>query len=119
MGSVMLRYLGLLGVLVVIIIQLYFYQESLKREHFLQLQISGLQEQVIILGQQVEGLEESVEALNKNPLDSVVDNANKAILDGWESLLNTVDREVQKARDSLQQKNDVDGETVAPQQSSP
>lgn len=119
MGCVMLRYLCLLGVLVVIIIQLYFYQESLKREHFLQLQISGLQKQVIMLGQQVETLEESVDALNETPLNDMVDHANKAILDGWESLLNTVDREVQKARDSLQQKSDADEGAVAPQQSSP
>lgn len=101
MSSMVSRYLVIAVLLVVVVFQLYLYQESLKREQFLQHQISNLQQQVVDIDRELSALKVLVVKLDEGSLDNMVDEANEAFISGWEALMDTVDKELQKARESL------------------
>ena len=101
MNSVVSRYLIIIVLLVVVVFQLYLYQESLKREQFLQHQINHLQQQVVGMEKELVAIKGVVFELNEGSLDAMVDDANEAIISGWEALMDTVNKELQNARDSL------------------
>ena len=42
-----------------------------------------------------------IEVLEKNSLDSVLKETNKAVINSWQALLNTVEGELEKARKSI------------------
>lgn len=53
------------------------------------------------LKHRVSELEIEVRALEKSSVEAIVRDANSAILEGWESLVNTVENEIKKARESI------------------
>lgn len=101
MSSVVSKYLIIIVLLVVVVFQLYLYQESLKREQFLQHQIGHLQRQVVDMEKELVVVKAMVLELNEGSLDAMVDDANEAIISGWEALIDVVNKELQNARDSL------------------
>ncbi len=101
MSSVVSKYLIIIVLLVVVVFQLYLYQESLKREQFLQHQINHLQQQVVGMEKELVAIKGVVLELNEGSLDAMVDDANEAIISGWEALMDAVNKELQNARDSL------------------
>ncbi|MEJ2442545.1 MAG: hypothetical protein P8Y42_03665 [Exilibacterium sp.] len=79
-----------------------WYQAGI-RERQLQKQLLEMQGQVAQLQEQVGQLQTELNSLNKTSFKGLVRDANDAILSGWESLLDTVENEVKKAREALDQ----------------
>lgn len=102
MSSIISRYLIVVVLLVVVIFQLFLYQESLEREKFLQYQISNLQRQVVGLERELVVVKTLVVELDESSLDSMAEDANEAIVTGWEALMETMSRELESARKSLE-----------------
>ena len=65
------------------------------------LEIAQLQTKVDQLDSQVEQLQGQVALLGKTSVQGVVREANSALIDGWSSLMSTVERELVKARESM------------------
>lgn len=75
-------------------------QQQLKEAR---LQSQQLEQQLALLNKEVAALSEQVEKLGDNSVEGLVRQANNAILDGWESLVNSVENELKKAREKVQQ----------------
>ncbi len=57
------------------------------------------QQQLELLHAEVVRLNQRVSTLDKNSVEGIVREANQAILQGWESLVSTVEEELKKARE--------------------
>lgn len=67
-------------------------------------QTATLEQEVARLQQELTGLQQQVETLrNNHTVEGIVRQANNAILDGWESLVIGVEKELQKARQQAEQ----------------
>lgn len=79
-------------------------QQQLKEAR---LQSQQLEQQLVLLNKEVAALSEQVEKLGDNSVEGLVRQANNAILDGWESLVNSVESELKKAREKVQQQQNT------------
>ncbi len=66
--------------------------------------IDLMQEQLSLVNAELLRVNEQLVSLDENSLDGMVQQANDALLDGWESLMDRVDGELKKARKALQNK---------------
>jgi predicted negative regulator of RcsB-dependent stress response len=80
--------------------------QSQQREQLLQQKLMDMQQQVSRLEEQTAHLRKELNQLNKTSFKSLVKDANNALLEGWQSLLNTVEGEIKKARDALNEPAD-------------
>lgn len=98
-----------LGLLVVVIAALgWIYYDNQQQLQQAQAQTElleqQLEQQIVQLQQEITGLQQQVETLGNNTtLDGIVRKANNAILDGWESLVTGVEKELQKARQKAEE----------------
>lgn len=81
--------------------------------------IALLQESLSSTQQQLAQVQNQVTELDKASVQGLVKEANGAILDGWEALVNSVENEVRKAREALQQNNDAPNPETGPELESP
>jgi len=65
------------------------------------LEIAQLHAQVEQLDTEVEQLKGQVALLGKTSVQGIVREANSALLDGWSSLMSTVESELVKAREAM------------------
>jgi len=65
------------------------------------LEITQLHARVERLDAEVEQLQGQVALLGKTTVQGIVREANSALLDGWSSLMSTVESELVKARESM------------------
>jgi len=65
------------------------------------LEIAQLRAQVEQLDTEVEQLQGQVALLGKTSVQGIVREANSALLDGWSSLMSTVESELVKAREAM------------------
>lgn len=89
-----------LGLLALVIVALgWIYYDNQQQLQLAQAKTTILEEQVAQLQQDITGLQQQVETLgNSSAIEGIVRQANNAILDGWESLVTGVEKELQKAR---------------------
>ena len=65
--------------------------------------------------QTLESLVAENEVLERKSVEGLLRETNKVVVSGWETLLNTVEQELNKAREMIQQKKQSsEGETVKP-----
>lgn len=76
-----------------------FYQQQLQAQQ----QITQLTQRLNQAEIDIEAVQKRVQQLDKSSINGLVKEANNAILDGWEALVNGVGEEVKRARDSIQQ----------------
>lgn len=97
-----------LGLVVLVIVGMgwmyYDSQEQLKQARLQSLQ---LEQQLVLLNKEMTALSEQVEKLDKNSVEGIVRQANNAILDGWESLVNSVENELKKARQKVKEQENT------------
>lgn len=74
-------------------------------------QIVVLQESIAATQNQLATMQNKVTELDKTSVQGLVKEANGAILDGWEALVNSVENEVRKAREAMQDDNQNDAKT--------
>lgn len=65
---------------------------SQRQIHQLNTQIAQLSEQMVLVHQELS-------RVNTDSIDGIVKDANEALLNGWESLVNTVGEELKRARE--------------------
>jgi uncharacterized protein HemX len=92
--------------------------------YYLHLQNELLKQQITVLSVQIDQLEEAntvlanrVSELEEDSLSSVVDQAGEAIVEGWQSMLKSVEEELEKAQQKIQEQREKSrqDDTVAPE----
>ena len=81
--------------------------------------VESLNLQLTELYATVEALQRDVQRLDNSSLKGVVREANNAILTGWEALIHTVEGELRKAREDLEQGSTVHSTINSPATSTP
>lgn len=102
----MAKFIGVLLV-AVLLVGGWLYFDGQQKLQQSKLETAQLKQQVELLNNEVMRLNSKVDLLDQNSLDGMVREANSALLDGWESLVKTVDDELKKARKSLEQSGSV------------
>lgn len=95
---------NLISVILLIAVLVLGWMTYQTREQLLQSerQIAVLQESITVTQQELVQVNGKLEELNKTSVKGLVKEANNAILDGWEALVNSVENEVRKARESME-----------------
>lgn len=93
-------------VLMVVLVLLFMgsagqYFQTQKAIEVSRLEIAQLHARVNQLDVQVEQLQGQVAQLGKTSVHGIVREANSALIDGWSSLMSTVESELAKARESM------------------
>ncbi|WP_439134925.1 hypothetical protein [Pseudomaricurvus sp.] len=97
-----------LGLVVLLIVGMgWMYYDSQQQLKQARLQSQQLEQQLVLLNKEVALLSEQVEKLDENSVEGIVREANNAILDGWQSLVNSVDNELKKARQKVKEQQDT------------
>ncbi|GAA5316613.1 MAG: hypothetical protein AseanaTS_18170 [Candidatus Pelagadaptatus aseana] len=68
-----------------------------------QQQVQLLEESLTVTQNEVGRLQEQVAQLDRSSIQGLVREANDAILDGWEAMVKTVEEEVKRARETMEQ----------------
>ncbi|BFM16066.1 hypothetical protein R50073_22490 [Maricurvus nonylphenolicus] len=68
-------------------------------------QVADLSGQLQDLQGQIDNIRKDVARLDKGSVQGIVREANDAILTGWETLVNTVESELRKAREDMEKNN--------------
>lgn len=91
------------------------YEMQQKRQAQLE-ELQAVQAEVAALKEEVAGLEAEITELNKTSVKGMVRDANKAILSGWETLVDTVEEELNKTREAFEQDepSEHSGESQSP-----
>ena len=79
------------------------FYEAQQREQQLQARVTELETNLQAMEERLKSLEGQVVKLRESSVEGLVNEANSAILEGWESLVNTVESELKKARKSLRE----------------
>ena len=93
---------------VLVLIQAWFLYDLYQDNQILIVDNIELEQQLLTANDSLESLNASldvankkIELLEKNSLDGVLEETNKAVINSWEALLNTVEGELKKARKSI------------------
>jgi phage shock protein A len=77
----------------------WLYYDNQQQLQQARVQSAQLEQQVAQLHEQINTLQLRVERLSNHSVEGIVRQANNAILDGWESLVSGVEKELKKARE--------------------
>lgn len=86
---------------VLLLIQGWFLYEYYNKNQVLIADNIQLEQQLLVANESLVVINEKVEKLEKNSLNSVLKETNEAVVKGWESLLNSVESELERARESV------------------
>lgn len=93
---------------VLVLIQAWFLYEFYNTNQALIVDNVQLEQQLLTANDALDSVNEAltnannkIETLEKNSLDSMLKETNKAVINSWEALLNTVEGELNKARKSI------------------
>lgn len=67
-----------------------------------------LKEELVLANQSISQLTDKNEELEKKSVEGLLRETNKVVVSGWETLLNTVEEELNKAKKMIQQKQLLD-----------
>ncbi|MYM62515.1 hypothetical protein [Pseudomaricurvus sp. HS19] len=65
--------------------------------------LAELEQQVNLMNAELLRINEKLASVDEQSLEGMARRANDALLDGWEALMQTLDRELQKAREGLEE----------------
>ena len=80
-------------------------QHSKQETAALQLQVDALNQQIRAMQADVNALNQKVSSLDESSVDNIVRQANNAIIDGWQSLVTTVENELERAKEALRDRS--------------
>jgi predicted nucleic acid-binding Zn-ribbon protein len=93
---------------VLVLIQAWFLVEFYQNNQTVTAENIQLEQQLLAANDSLESLNTSldvankkIETLEKNSIDGILKDTNKAVINSWEALLNTVEGELKKARKSI------------------
>jgi len=93
---------GLAKVLFVFaLIQGWFLYDFFNKNQRLLADNARLEQQLLSAGESLAVANKKIETLEKNSIDTVLKETNKAVVEGWETLLDTVEGELEKAKKSI------------------
>jgi len=78
------------------------------------LEISQLRTKVEQLKRDVDTLQAHVKQLDKTSVQGIVREANSTLIDGWSSLMSTVENELVRAREAMQAQHGQSGQLAQP-----
>jgi hypothetical protein len=111
-------FLSKILVVLLILAGVYIYQQEKKH--------AALESENTTLRTTIQALEESLAMANdknseleKKSVEGILRETNKVVVSGWETLLNTVEQELNKARKMIEQKKSQEKEEETTSKSSP
>jgi hypothetical protein len=87
--------------LVIAVVEAWFLYDFYQKNQSLISENIELETQLLISQEALTEANKRVEQLEKQSLEGVLKQTNKAVVSGWEKLMNTVEEELKKARDAL------------------
>ena len=69
----------------------------------------SVSDEVVELRRQLQTAERKIDQLERSSIEGVVKQANGALIDGWQVLMNTVEQELRKMQESLQAPDELNG----------
>ncbi len=94
---------GALLVIILFAVSGWFHYQTHLQLTELKRQNKALNQQLMGVGEQLTAVSKALAKFESTSLDSIVRDANDALISGWESLVDTVAEELKKARDGLPQ----------------
>ena len=96
---------GMAKVLIVLlVIAGWFLYQQHQEKQALQVLNQQLQTELAIVRQSLAESQKKAEELEEKSIEGMLRETNKVVVSGWETLLDTVEQELNKARDAIQQK---------------
>lgn len=86
---------------VVALIQGWFLYDFFNKNQMLLAENIRSEQQLLTLDELLAAANKRIEVLEKNSIDNVLKETNKAVVEGWETLLDTVEGELEKAKKSI------------------
>lgn len=86
---------------VVALIQAWFLYDFFNKNQTLIADNVNLEQQLLTANESLVAANKKIEILEKNSIDSVLKETNKAVVEGWETLLDAVEGELEKAKKSI------------------
>ncbi len=93
--------MSLVLILIIALAAAWQFYDMQQREQAMRLRLQALESSVNEMQQRLGTLEGQVTQLRESSVEGLVNEANTAILEGWESLVDTVENELKKAREAL------------------
>jgi len=75
-----------------------------QQNQILQTKVMALEDQVSVMAASHYEMSRNLAELEKSSLQGMVDEANSALLNGWDSLLDSVKNEIERTREKLEKK---------------
>lgn len=94
-------WLILLLLVAVLALEYLQWQQNKEQGRDLQVKLLQLNKQVSSLDQRLLAAEQQLVQLEDSSIQRLVEEANGAIIDGWQALINAVDEELKRVRQSL------------------
>ncbi len=99
-------------VVVLVIFEMWQYREQQAYRQAMQEQIAAMHQQMTALSSALQGAEEAEKAPS---LGNILEEANRALIDGWSVMVDTVERELQRAqREIAESRKSTPGQSPAP-----
>ncbi len=86
---------------VFVLIQGWFLYDFYHKNEALVADNVNLEQQLLAANESLDAANEKIVTLEKNSLDSVLKETNEAVVQGWETLLDAVEGELEKAKKSI------------------
>lgn len=87
-------------VVVAVIVSGWMHYDTQQKLLASQQQIQQLNTQMVQMSEQMALVHQELRRVNTDSIDGIVKDANDALLSGWESLVDTVEKELKRARDT-------------------
>lgn len=109
--------LAVLIVLAVAALEYWQYKDAQAQRAMVNAQLVQLSIRIDELDQKLLATKREMQELESSSLGGIIDNANEALIQGWSVMVETVEQELARARESLQKRQSSDG--GAPPNASP
>lgn len=100
--------------LALLLVSFWFLYDKHKQYEILLAERDALKEELVVANQSISQLTEQNEELEKKSVEGLLRETNKVVVSGWETLLNTVEEELNKAKEMIQQKQQLGNEVTEP-----
>lgn len=98
-----------IAVIALLVAVWFLYQKNIENEH-LRVENQRLSLELAEVKRSLDELTLANQALEKKSVEGLLRETNKVVVSGWETLLNTVEKELDKAREMIQQKREASEE---------
>lgn len=96
--------LAIVIVLAVAAFEYWQYKDAEAHRTMVNAKLMQLSSRVEELDQNLLAARREMQELESSSLGGIIDNANEALIQGWSAMVDTVERELERARESIQQR---------------